>query len=125
MWLAEKLKELTKGKYWEIKEGVLPAPLKRRDLLYLGETPPEILVKYGDMYFERGLIVDAFEFYKQAHFREGLERIKEIAIEEGDVFLLGELERAGLQVSEEERETLHENARKAGKFAFLHGEEEG
>ena len=65
----------------------LPDPLKKRDVLYGKNTPTEVLREYGDLYLNEGKPNDAVEFFGQVCYKEGLRRIRQMAIEEGDLFL--------------------------------------
>jgi hypothetical protein len=66
----------------------LPKPLKRREILYGPNTPPEVLVDYGRAYEEKGFLDDALQFFEQARDREGLERMKAAALRDGNAFAL-------------------------------------
>ena len=66
----------------------LPRPLRRREILYGADTPPETLSALADSYLNEGLVFDAVEFFAQAKDREGLAHIRKIALETGDAFLL-------------------------------------
>jgi len=66
----------------------LPKPLKRREILYGPNTPPEVLVEYGKAYEDQGLLDDALQFFEQARDRAGLERAKAAAIKNGHAFTL-------------------------------------
>jgi tetratricopeptide (TPR) repeat protein len=65
----------------------LPDSLKRRDILYGQNTPAEVLREYGELYLHEGKPNDAVEFFGQASYKEGLQRIRRMAMEEGDLFL--------------------------------------
>ena len=65
----------------------LPDPLKRRDILYGQNTSAEVLREHGDLYLHEGKPNDAVEFFGQASYKEGLQRIRKMAMEEGDLFL--------------------------------------
>ncbi len=65
----------------------LPDSLKRRDILYGQNTPAEVLREYGDLYLHEGKPNDAVEFFGQASYKEGLQRTRRMAMEEGDLFL--------------------------------------
>jgi hypothetical protein len=93
----------------------LPDPLKRRDILYGKNIPAEILREYGDLYLHEGKPNDAVEFFGQACYKEGLQRIRQMAIEEGDLFLFS---RATEFLQEE---VSPDDWRKVGKRALEHG----
>jgi hypothetical protein len=65
----------------------LPDSLKRRDILYGKDTPEAVLREYGELYLREGKPNDAVEFFGQACYKEGLRRICQMGMEEGDFFL--------------------------------------
>ena len=93
----------------------LPDPLKRRDILYGKGTSAEVLREHGDLYLHEGKPNDAVEFFGQACYKEGLQRIRQMAMEEGDLFLFS---RATEFLQEE---VPHDDWRKLGKKALEKG----
>lgn len=67
----------------------LPDYQLKQKILYTDHTNPEILKNYGDLFFAEGNISDALDFYQKANFTEGLQKIKNTALESGDVMLFG------------------------------------
>lgn len=65
----------------------LPDYSEKQKLLYINPPDKETLKKYGDLLFEHERIDDAVDFYQKAEYKEGLERILEMGVEEGDSFL--------------------------------------
>ncbi|HVO83978.1 MAG TPA: hypothetical protein VMU60_06105 [Syntrophobacteria bacterium] len=61
--------------------------LKKRDLLNSDRSDPAHCVELGTVYLEEGRISDALEFFEKAGHREGLDRLTERCLDEGDVFL--------------------------------------
>lgn len=97
----------------------LPNPLKRREILYGKDTPPETLIEYGRLYLEEGRWNDAVEFFGRAHYKEGLFELKELALREGDYFLMSQVsEFLGEELEAEEWKRLGHRALEAGKFHF-------
>ena len=97
----------------------LPGPLKKRQLVYGGKTPPEELSAWGRTYIEQGNAADALEFSGAARDLEGLAKIAQTAIEEGDAFLLWGVQRAAPElVSSRDWERLARAADALGKDAF-------
>lgn len=99
----------------------LPSPLEKRELLW---GKPKKAVDFegtGDLYFDRGLLTDALEFYQRIPEEETrLERVMRIAdhaVEEGDFFLLARLRALDI-VGEEAMRTGGDNAREAGKLRY-------
>ena len=97
----------------------LPDPLKRRDVLYGQNTSAEVLREYGDLYLHEGKPNDAVEFFGQACYKEGLQRIRQMAIEEGDLFLFSRAtEFLKEEVSPEDWRELGKKALEQGKHLF-------
>jgi tetratricopeptide (TPR) repeat protein len=97
----------------------LPDPLKRRDILYGKNTPAEVLREYGDLYLHEGKPNDAVEFFGQACYKEGLQRIRQMAIEEGDLFLFSRAaEFLQEEISPEDWKKLGKKALEQGKYLF-------
>ena len=97
----------------------LPDPLKRRDVLYGQNTSAEVLREYGDLYLHEGKPNDAVEFFGQACYKEGLQRIRQMAIEEGDLFLFSRAtEFLQEEVSPEDWRKVGKQALDQGKYLF-------
>ena len=71
----------------EMKKEKLPTYLEKQKLLYLKETPAEVLINIGNQLFEQGCYMDALDFYHKSHNTEGLQNIRQVATEQGDFFL--------------------------------------
>ena len=97
----------------------LPDPLQRRDILYGQNTPAETLREYGDLYLRKGKPNDAVEFFGLACYKEGLRRIRQMAMEEGDLFLFSRAaEFLQEAVSPEDWRKLAKKALEKGKLLF-------
>ena len=97
----------------------LPDALKRRDILYGQNTPTEVLREYGDLYLHEGKPNDAVEFFGQACYKEGLQRMRQMAMEEGDLFLFSRAtEFLQEEVSPEDWRKLGKKALEKGKHFF-------
>jgi tetratricopeptide (TPR) repeat protein len=97
----------------------LPDSLKRRDILYGQNTPAEVLREYGDLYLHEGKLNDAVEFFGQGHYKEGLQGIRRMAMEEGDLFLFSRAtEFLQEEVSAEDWKKLGRKALEKGKYLF-------
>jgi hypothetical protein len=95
----------------------LPGPLAKRELLH-SDKPVECQ-KYGDMFFERERFNDAIDFYAMGNLKDGLRKVKQVAIDEGDYFLLKRLK--GFlpdEVAGEDWEKLAKMAQSKGKANF-------
>ena len=76
----------------------LPDYQLKQKILYIDRTSPEILKNYGDLFFAEGNVSDALDFYQKANHIEGIQKIKDAALESGDVMLFG---RAAKTLNEE------------------------
>ena len=104
----------------------LPGPLRRREILYGTNTPTEALVGLGEEYLEQGLVFDAVDFFAQARDREGLVRVKRLAVEAGDAFLLRRVhETVADLVNKSDWEELARRARALGKDVYAERAEVG
>lgn len=59
----------------------------KQKILYIDNTDAETLKKYGDLFLEEGNISDAMDFYKKAKYFDGIEDIKNISFDSGDVMI--------------------------------------
>ena len=66
----------------------LPNYQEKQRVLYIKRPSQTDLIAYGDAFLEVGKISDAIEFYQQGNYAEGLEKIKGMALQSGDVMLL-------------------------------------
>ena len=67
----------------------MPNCIKKRRLLNEKELSPEICRDYGEKFLALGWWEDALEFFQKGNHQEGLAKIKALALETGDAFLLG------------------------------------
>ncbi|HID07793.1 MAG TPA: hypothetical protein EYP10_11680 [Armatimonadetes bacterium] len=103
----------------EMGSNRLPDPLQRREILYGKDTPSETLIECGRLYLEEGRWNDAVEFFGRAHYKEGLFELKELALREGDYFLMSQVsEFLGEELEAEEWKRLGQRALERGKFHF-------
>jgi hypothetical protein len=65
----------------------LPDYRLKQKILYIDHTDPHILQNYGDMFFAEDNFSDALDFYQKANFIAGLQKIKNSALDRGDVML--------------------------------------
>lgn len=85
--------------------------MKKKEILFSSKTTEEEAVTWGDRYFEAQRLHDAAAFYRRAHHKEGLAKIREVAIETGDLQLFEET------LVEGAREDVAEKLRKLAKRA--------
>ena len=76
--------------------------LKKRDLLHNPQVDSDHLVQYGHEYFNQGRLADALNFFEKAKDTEGIRRIMEQSIEEGDPLLLQQSSKLLKEVAPEE-----------------------
>lgn len=102
----------------------LPIPnwLERQKLIHSQSTKkasPVELIQIGNKCLDGGYLQDAFLYFKAANSKEGLERLRQIAINDGDAFLLDEVEKTlGGPTLPESWSKLGHRAFELGKFRF-------
>lgn len=100
--------------------------LTKRDMLASKKFDAEELRAYGEEYFAEERYGDAFEFYRKAGDRDGVQRVKEAIIALCDVELLWRIEHTMPDVvSKEDWSRCGEKGMELGKFrnaayAFRH-----
>jgi cytochrome c-type biogenesis protein CcmH/NrfG len=72
-----------------MKKSNLPDSQKKRKLLFDEKIPRERLIAFGEMFLDEGRVNEAAELFLKASHKEGLDRLKALAIEQGDSFLYG------------------------------------
>jgi len=98
-------------------------PLKKGLVVYGDDrhepAAPDRLIAYGRSYEAEGKIHDALEFYWRAGDREGMERISQGALAEGDFFLFRQaMGYLGRKPERGELLSLMKNAEERGKLSF-------
>lgn len=97
----------------------LPDYRLKQKILYIDKTSPESLISYGDLYWEAGAPSDALDFYARASHSAGLQKIRDAALQNGDVFLFHGAARAlGLELRDEGWENIARTAAALQKFSF-------
>jgi hypothetical protein len=101
----------------------LPDSLKKGLILYGDRTHtpanPERLAEYGAAYESEGRIIDALEFFWRAGSAEGMQRIAQGAIDEGDYFLYRQATGyVGRDMTKDELSALSKNAEERGKLSY-------
>ena len=66
----------------------------KQKILYIDKVNPHVLQNYGDMFLEEGLLSDALDFYQKANYNSGMQKIKDIAFDSGDVMLFQQTAKA-------------------------------
>ena len=97
----------------------MPTALERRSLLYGKESVKADHRALGDRYFEAGRIADALEFYGKVQDQAGIEKVRRFAVENGDAFLLAQIERlTGRALDPEFWREAGRNAENKGRLNF-------
>ena len=99
--------------------GKLPDYRLKQKILYIDKTSPASLISTGDMYLEAGALSDALDFYAKAEHPAGMQKIKDIALAGGDVFLFQGAARAlAIELRDADWENIAQTAMELGKYAF-------
>jgi hypothetical protein len=69
----------------------LPDCLKKRRLLNDKELSPELCRDYGEKFLDMGFWEDALEFFLRGNYGPGLDKLKALALEAGDVHVMARL----------------------------------
>ena len=97
----------------------LPDYKGKQKTLYIDSTPARTLIAIGERYLEEDRISDAIEFFQKAAYREGLEKILEIAVESGDVMDFQQVLKAlGREATDEEWNRIGQRAMALKKYTF-------
>ena len=100
-------------------KGDLPGPLEKREILFSEKLDPQEKAQWGRRYLQAGKLMDALDFFLEAKSRPDLEKMRSLAIEEGDAFILRSIQRALPElVTEEHWQALGARAAALGKQAF-------
>lgn len=103
----------------------LPEPTAKREMLHSEKSVD--CKKYGDMFFEAQRYNDAIDFYAKGNLSEELRKVKRVAVEEGDYFLLKRLTRfLKEEITEEDwhKTSVRAEAKGIANFAEWAAEEE-
>jgi hypothetical protein len=99
--------------------GGLPDYKQKQNFLFGKEIKTAELSRIGAMFVEAGWLNDAVDFFAKANDQTGLERVRQIAIEEGDVFLFRRvLKVSGATAEEAEWKAIGDRALQAEKLLF-------
>ena len=105
----------------------LPDYKEKQKILYRDNTSPTALTAYGDKYLEAERLSDAIDFYQKANHIEGLEKIRNMVVADGDVMdFQHTLNALNVDASREEWNRIGERALELKKYAFaIHAFEKG
>lgn len=91
----------------------------KQKILYVDKTSAANLKNYGDMFLEEGNISDAIDFYQKADYNEGLQKVKQIAIDSGEVMIYQRAAKAlHMEPKPEDWETIGKKAIDFKKYFF-------
>ena len=97
----------------------LPHYKKKQQRLHAKDAKPEDLSRQGEEFLKAGWLSDAIDFFGKAGDQNGLEKIRDITIEEGDVFLFrSTLKALDATASEDQWKELADRAFALGKYQF-------
>jgi hypothetical protein len=97
----------------------LPDYRLKQKILYLDKTSPNDLIHYGDLFFEAGGYSDSLDFFQKSNHTEGIQKIKNIAFESGDVMLFQRATKAlNLELSSLDWENIGKKAMELKKYFF-------
>jgi len=100
-------------------KGELPDPVIKREVVFGKRQWNLATIECGKLCVENGQYVDALLYFLKAEAMEKIEELKLLAIEEGNAFLLGHIEKLLIQEPDKDMwKTLEKNAHKHGKFAY-------
>lgn len=97
----------------------LPNYRLKQKILYIDKTSAASLISYGDLYLEEGALSDALDFYAKAGHNTGLQKIKELALTNGDTFLFqGATKALGIELHDADWENIARHAIQLKKYFF-------
>lgn len=97
----------------------LPDYRLKQNLLYVDKVNTNTLQNYGDSFVEEGQLSDALDFYLKINDNNGLQKIKEIALNSGDVMLFGQAAKAlNLELKPADWEGIGKKAMELKKYSF-------
>jgi hypothetical protein len=70
-----------------MKKIALPNSQQKRKLLFDKKIPRERIISYGEMYLQEERLNEAAELFARASYVEGMDRLKALAVEQGDSLL--------------------------------------
>ncbi len=93
--------------------------ISKREVLWGDETPREALIAYGDHFVESEFVHDALSFYMRADHEPGIRKIMDIAVAEGEVFILQRIERSHrIEIPVDTWRRAAESAERTGKLRY-------
>lgn len=97
----------------------MPDYHSKQKILYVDKINPSALQNYGDIFLEEGLLSDALDFYQKANYDSGMQKIKDIAFDRGDVMLYQQAAKAlHLELKFPDWESIGQKAIDLKKYLF-------
>ena len=91
----------------------------KQKILYIDNTGPDVLQNYGNLFLEEGSVSDALDFYQKAKHVEGIEKIKDMALNTGDVMLFQRAAKAlNMEIKQADWEIISQKAVSLKKYNF-------
>ena len=91
----------------------------KQKILYIDKTSSETLVRYGDSCMEESALSDALDFYSKAAHLPGLQKIMDLALQNGDTFLFQRAAKAlNKDIQPADWEAVGRHAMELKKFTF-------
>lgn len=97
----------------------LPDYRLKQKILYIDKTSATSLISYGDLYLEAGALSDALDFYAKAGHHAGVQKIKDLALTNGDAFLFqGAAKALNIDLRDADWEDIARRAIELKKYLF-------
>ena len=91
----------------------------KQKILYTDKSNQNVLQDYGNSFLEQGLSSEALEFYQRANDNNGLQKIKDMALNSGDVMLFQQTAKAlRLELKPADWEAVGKKAMELKKYFF-------
>ena len=104
----------------------LPGPMKKREVLYSKDVPAEEKAEYGQAFLDAGNISDALAFFVEAKSKTDLQKMRSVALKDGDAFILRQVQNVFPDlVSEDDWASLAKTAAERGLDMFAEQGENG
>jgi len=97
----------------------LPDYGSKQKILYIDKVKENVLRDYGNSFFEDGFLSDALDFYQKANDKIGIQKIKDMAFERGDVMLFQQAAKAlNMELKPADWEGIGQKAIDLKKYSF-------
>jgi hypothetical protein len=97
----------------------IPDYRAKQKILYIEKVNPHALQNYGEIFLGEGLLSDALDFYEKANYNTGMQKIKDIAFDQGDVMLFQQAAKAlHLELKPADWESIGQKAIDLKKYLF-------